>query len=78
MTPCVPWNEKASFAATRTGQGHHWIAENKAHEAAFYRNTLIHHLITRAIVRSCFGSGRRGACRQRHRCNMGLKGSTTA
>ena len=28
----------------------YWIAENKAHEAAFYRNTLIHHLITRAIV----------------------------
>lgn len=28
----------------------YWIAENKAHEAAFYRNTLIHHLINRAIV----------------------------
>ena len=27
----------------------YWIAENRAHEAAFYRNTLIHHLITRAI-----------------------------
>ncbi len=28
----------------------YWIAENRAHEAAFYRNTLIHHLINRAIV----------------------------
>lgn len=28
----------------------YWVAENKAHEAAFYRNTLIHHLINRAIV----------------------------
>ncbi len=28
----------------------YWIAENNAHEAAFYRNTLIHHLINRAIV----------------------------
>ncbi len=28
----------------------YWIAENKAHEAAFYRNTLIHHLVNRAIV----------------------------
>jgi glycerol-3-phosphate O-acyltransferase len=28
----------------------YWIAENREHEAAFYRNTLIHHLINRAIV----------------------------
>jgi len=28
----------------------YWIAENRSHEAAFYRNTLIHHLINRAIV----------------------------
>ncbi len=28
----------------------YWIAENRAHEAAFYRNTLIHHLVNRAIV----------------------------
>jgi glycerol-3-phosphate O-acyltransferase len=28
----------------------YWVAENRAHEAAFYRNTLIHHLINRAIV----------------------------
>lgn len=28
----------------------YWIAENRAHEAGFYRNTLIHHLINRAIV----------------------------
>lgn len=27
-----------------------WIAEDRAHEAGFYRNTLIHHLTTRAIV----------------------------
>lgn len=28
----------------------YWIAEDRQHEAGFYRNTLIHHLINRAII----------------------------
>lgn len=28
----------------------YWITDNRQHEAAFYRNTMIHHLVNRAII----------------------------